>query len=70
MPTASKGFRVTVEDLDNDDQQTMIVQPGDYMLIPFAPCRMTHVQRSVNGRVQIWLQGHNPAGPPRSDDHV
>lgn len=57
-----KGFRVTVEDLDTGDNQTMVVHAGDYMLIPFAPCYLHYTQRSASGTVQIMLKGHSPQG--------
>lgn len=56
----SKGFRVTVEDLDRDESQTMIVGAGDYILIPFAPCYMNFTQRWESGTVQVTLKDHAP----------
>lgn len=57
-----KGFRVTVEDLDTGDNQTMVVHAGDYMLIPFDPCHLHYTQRHASGTVQITLKGHAPQG--------
>lgn len=59
------GFRVTVEDLASGKAQSMVVYEGDYMLIPFAPCHLTHAQRSSNGTVQITLKDHAPRRPAR-----
>jgi len=56
----SKGFKVTVEDLDNGDTQSMVVAPGDYMLIPFAPCYLAGVQKHGNGTVQLTIKEHRP----------
>ena len=56
----SKGFRVTVEDLDTGGKQSMVVSEGDYMLIPFAPCYLHHTQRHATGTVTITLKGHSP----------
>lgn len=56
----SKGFRVTVEDLDNGQKQSMVVGEGDYMLIPFAPCYLDGAQRHKNGTVQLTIKGHSP----------
>jgi hypothetical protein len=63
----SKGFKVTVEDLDNGETQSMIVHPGDYMLIPFAPCYLHHTQASANGTTVLTLKDHRPSrGPERA----
>lgn len=62
----SKGFKVTVEDLDNGGSQSMIVQEGDYMLIPFAPCYLHHTQASATGTTVLTLKDHRPAGPARA----
>lgn len=76
MPDSSrgKGFRVTVEDLDCGESQSMIVSEGDYMLIPFAPCHLEYTQRSANGTVQITLRGHSPRrmdqSVPRDQDQA
>ena len=64
----SGGFRVTVEDLDRSESRSMIVYPGDYMLIPFAPCRLEHVQRTAGGTVTLTLKLHRPLFPARRDD--
>ncbi len=56
----SKGFRVTVEDLDNGGEQSMVVGEGDYMLIPFSPCYLAGVQKHGNGTVQLTIKGHSP----------
>ena len=58
-------FKVTVEDLETGDKQSMVVTAGDYMLIPFAPCYLHHTQMS-NGSVQLTLKGHAPSGPARA----
>lgn len=56
----SKGFKVTVEDLDNGDTQSMVVSEGDYMLIPFAPCYLAAAQKHGNGTVQLTIKNHAP----------
>ena len=61
----SKGFKVTVEDLDTGETQAMVVSTGDYMLIPFSPCYLHHTQMS-NGSVQLTLKGHAPSAPARA----
>lgn len=58
--SVSKGFKVTVEDLDNGETQSMVVAPGDYMLIPFAPCRLHAAQKHGNGTVQLTIKEHRP----------
>lgn len=55
----SKGFKVTVEDLDRGESQSMVVASGDYMLIPFEPCHLHHVQKSGT-TVQLTIKGHAP----------
>lgn len=60
--SADKGFRVTCEDLKTGDKQTMIVQAGDFMLIPFAPCYLSASVRHANGTVQLTLKDHAPQG--------
>lgn len=65
----SKGFRVTCEDLDTGDTKTMIVYPGDFMLIPFAPCRLVSTQRYPKaGTMQLTLRGYGPVAPVREED--
>ena len=61
-------FRVTVEDLETGDTQSMQVAEGDCMLIPFEPCYLEHTKRGANGTVQITLKKHHPAGPARHGD--
>ena len=56
----SKGFRVTVEDLDTGQTESKVVGLGDYMLIPFFPCYLDGVQRHKNGTVQLTIKGHSP----------
>jgi hypothetical protein len=63
--TDNPRFKVTVEDLETGDKQAMEVGAGDYMLIPFAPCRLVHTQRSIDGAVQVSLAGHQPTAPGR-----
>jgi hypothetical protein len=60
-------FRITVEDLETGDVQSMEVAEGDYMLIPFSPCHLTHTSRSANGTVQLTIKNHHPAGPMRDN---
>lgn len=63
----SKGFRITVESLDDGGSQSMIVSQGDYMLIPFEPCHLHYTQRSANGTVQLTLKGHSPQWAAKAD---
>ena len=57
----SKGFKVTVEDLDTGDSRSMIVGAGDYMLIPFAPCYLANAQRyPKSGTTMLTLKDHRP----------
>lgn len=57
----SKGFRVTVEDLDTGEKQSRVVAPGDYMLIPFAPCYLAGTQvQPGKGTVQLTIKDHRP----------
>ncbi len=56
----AKGFRVTVEDLETGNKRSRIVQAGDYMLIPFAPCHLTSTAQHGNGTVQLTLKGFGP----------
>lgn len=57
---SSKGFRVTVEDLDRGESETMIVAPGDYMFIPFEPCYLAHAQKMGASTYQLTIKGHSP----------
>ncbi|PXY33579.1 hypothetical protein BAY59_10890 [Prauserella coralliicola] len=58
---ASKGFRVTVEDLDTGETESKVVAPGDYLLITIAPCRLSSVsQYPKSGTVQLTLKGYQP----------
>lgn len=59
-------FRVTVEDLETGEKQSMEIAEGDYLLIPFGRCYLSHVQRSANGTVQISVMDHRPSGPVRN----
>jgi hypothetical protein len=59
-------FRVTVEDLDTGDKQSMEIAEGDYLLIPFGGCYLNHVHRSANGTVQMSVKDHRPLGPVRN----
>lgn len=70
-----KGFRVTVEDLESGEVGVMLVSPGDYMVIPFGPCRLEGIQTWDNGTVQLTLKDHRPerareAADPASVPHV
>lgn len=59
----SRGFKVTVEDLDSGETQSRVVYEGDYMLIPFAPCYLHHTQASANGTTVVTLKDHRPSRP-------
>lgn len=57
----SSGFRVTVEDLETGEKQTKVVQAGDYMLIPFAPCYLAGAQQyPTTGTVVLTIKDHFP----------
>lgn len=56
----SKGFRVTVEDLDSGETGTRVVGEGDYIFIPFEPCYLDGIVRHGNGTVQLTIKGHRP----------
>jgi len=63
---ASRGFRVTVEDLDSGEVQVMEIAEGDYVLIPFAPCRRASVQvYPLAGTHVITVEGYGPRWPAR-----
>jgi hypothetical protein len=54
------GFRITCEDLETGETQTMHAAAGDFMLIPFAPCYLHHTQWHANGTVVLTLKDHQP----------
>lgn len=58
-------FRVTVEDLETGDKQSVEVAEGDYVLSAFGNCYLDDVSRDANGTVQMTVRGHHPAGPKR-----
>lgn len=61
-----KGFRVTVEDLDNGEKSVVDVAPGDIMLIPFAPCFKAHsTHYPGSGTTVITVKDHRPEWPAR-----
>lgn len=58
-------FRVTVEDLVTGDKQVMEFAPGDYVLIPFAPCHRSSMQAYPrSGTHVITLKDHRPQATP------
>jgi hypothetical protein len=59
----SKGFKITVEDLDRGESQSMVVHEGDYMLIPFEPCYLHGAQVHANGTVMLTVKGWSPRKP-------
>ncbi|GAA0738499.1 hypothetical protein Drose_04490 [Dactylosporangium roseum] len=62
----SHQFRVTVEDLVTGDKQVMEFAPGDYVLIPFAPCRREHITAyPKSGTHVITIRDHRPQAAPR-----
>lgn len=62
-------FRVTVEDLASGERQCMEFSPGDYLLVPFAPCYVAGVQAyPTSGTHVITVKGHRPAAPARVVD--
>ncbi len=63
----SKGFRVIVEDLDSGQVTARTVHPGDYILIPFAPCYLHSEQvwlKPRGGTVNLTLRGFAPQDKP------
>jgi hypothetical protein len=59
-------FRVTVEDLETGDRQVMEFAAGDYVLIPFAPCRRAGIQMYPrSGTHVITVKDHRPQEAPR-----
>jgi hypothetical protein len=62
---SDKGFRVTVEDLESGEKQSVEVASGDYVLLPFGSCHLTSVSRHGNGTVQLTLKDHAPQFKPR-----
>lgn len=57
----SKGFRVTVEDLETGDKSAMEVAPGDLILLPFAPCFKAHsTHYPGSGTTVITVKDHRP----------
>lgn len=63
----AKGFRVTVVDLESGETGEKIVAPGDYILIPFAPCRLDTTAWNKNGTIQLTIKGHAPQVVEDSD---
>jgi hypothetical protein len=59
-------FRVTVEDLTTGDKQVMEFAPGDYVLIPFAPCYRDGIQiYPQKGTHVITVKDYRPQEPAR-----
>lgn len=59
-------FRVTVEDLKTGERQVMEFTPGDYVLIPFGPCRRDGVQMlPMQGRQVITVSRYGPLAKAR-----
>lgn len=57
----SKGIRVTVEDLETGETESKLVGPGDFILIPVAPCYVGSVQRyPKSGTTQLTVKDHRP----------
>lgn len=64
----SKGFRVTVEDLDTGEKSSRVVYAGDFMLIPFAPCYWDSSQAyPTTGTVQLVIKGYRPERKARDE---
>lgn len=59
----SKGFRVTVDDLDHGSSGVRVVGEGDYILLAFGSCYLSATTRHKNGTVQLTIKGHAPADP-------
>ena len=59
-------FRVTVEDLVEGTRQVVEFAPGDYVLIPFAPCRRDGIQLYPGkGTHVITVKDYRPQAPAR-----
>lgn len=59
-------FRVTVEDIETGETETMVVHSGDYLLIPFAPCYLSGTQKYLTtGTVQLTVKDWRPQGSAR-----
>jgi hypothetical protein len=57
----TKGIRVTVEDLETGEKATREVVPGDYILIPLAPCYLDGIQRYPSkGTTVLTLKDNTP----------
>lgn len=57
----ANGFRITVEDLETGEKQSRVVQAGDYILMPFAPCHLANVaQYPSTGTVVLTVKDHRP----------
>lgn len=58
----AREFRVTVEDLTTGERQVMLFAKGDYVLIPFAPCRRVGVDADLlAGTHVITVGGYGPS---------
>lgn len=63
---AEHQFRVTVEDLVEGTKRVMEFAPGDYLLIPFAPCHRAGVQvYPKSGTHVITVKDYWPEAPAR-----
>jgi hypothetical protein len=63
---SERSFRVTVEDLDEGTKQVMEFAAGDYLLIPFAPCRLDGAQvYPAKGTHVVTIKDYRPAAPAR-----
>jgi len=67
--SSSKGFRVTVEDLDTGAKQVRTVHSGDYMPIPFAPCYLASSQAyPKSGTHVVTIKGYGPTAAASAGD--
>lgn len=51
-------IRVTVEDLASGDEETQVINEGDYLLITTEPCYLSHTQAyPKSGTHQLTIKG-------------
>lgn len=56
-----KGFRVTVEDLEEGTTETLEMPAGEYFILTTEPCYVGHTQVFGGGKtVQVTIKGRLP----------
>jgi hypothetical protein len=58
-------FRVTVEDLETGEKESIEVSEDDYILNTFGSCYLDGINQYANGTVQLTIRGHRPTGKSR-----